>query len=58
MADACPTCQHAHVAGDVTAMGRFSVGPVAYRTPDGALHQTRADGQSHLCQKRQEADRG
>lgn len=59
MADPCPTCQHIHVAGDVMALGRFTVGgPTGYRTADGALHQTRADGQTHLCSKRQEADRG
>lgn len=58
MTDACTDCGHVHVAGDVTALGRFTIGPVDYRTTDGALHQTRADGQAHLCTKRQGASRG
>lgn len=50
---ACNDCGTIHVASDVKAMGRFSVGAYGYSTADGVLHTTREQAQEHLCQKRQ-----
>lgn len=51
----CPSCGVIHVASDVAAMGRFSVGAYGYRAvADGTLHRTREEAQDHLCRKRQQ----
>jgi hypothetical protein len=51
--NACPACGWTHVAGDVTAVSRFS-GVIGYGTAGSFIvHPTREAAQAWLCEERQ-----